>query len=46
MRRVSGNTVNDHVMGSIVYAVQQLGVRLVIVLGHSRWGCPLLSCMS
>ena len=36
VRRVSGNTVNDYVMGSIVHAVQQLGVRCVVILGHTR----------
>ena len=28
--------VNDFVMGSILFAVQHLGCRLVVVLGHSR----------
>ena len=28
--------VNDFVMGSILFAVQHLGCRLVLVLGHSR----------
>jgi len=28
--------VNDSVMGSILFAVQHLGCRLVLVLGHSR----------
>lgn len=30
--------VNDFVMGSIVNAVQMLGVRLVMVLGHTKCG--------
>lgn len=30
--------VNDFVMGSIVNAVQLLGVRLVVVLGHTKCG--------
>lgn len=34
--RVAGNVVNDFVMGSILFAVQHLGCRLVMVLGHSR----------
>ncbi|BDA49908.1 probable carbonic anhydrase 1 at N-terminal half [Coccomyxa sp. Obi] len=36
--RVAGNVVNDFVMGSIVNAVQLLGVRLVMVLGHTKCG--------
>ncbi len=38
MCRVAGNVVNDFVMGSIVNAVQLLGVRLVMVLGHTKCG--------
>lgn len=34
--RVAGNVVNDFVLGSIIFAVQHLGCRLVVVLGHSR----------
>lgn len=34
--RVAGNVVNDFVMGSILFAVQHLGCRLVLVLAHSR----------
>ncbi|EIE22973.1 hypothetical protein COCSUDRAFT_47455, partial [Coccomyxa subellipsoidea C-169] len=36
--RVAGNVVNDFVMGSIVNAVQLLGVRLVMVMGHTKCG--------
>ena len=36
--RVSGNTVNDFVLGSIISAVHVYGVRLVVVLGHTRCG--------
>jgi carbonic anhydrase len=35
---VAGNVVNDFVMGSIVNAVQLLGVRLVMVMGHTKCG--------
>ena len=36
--RVSGNVVNDFVLGSIMSAVHMYGVRLVVVLGHTRCG--------
>lgn len=36
--RVAGNIVNDHVMGSIEYAVCHLHTPLVIVMGHSNCG--------
>ncbi len=38
LRRVSGNVVNDFVLGSITSAVQVYGVRLIVVLGHTRCG--------
>ncbi len=36
--RVAGNIVNDMFVGSLEYAVEHLGVNLVMVLGHSQCG--------
>jgi len=36
--RNAGNLVDDHVEGSIEYAVEHLGTRLIVVLGHERCG--------
>ena len=36
--RVAGNVIDDHGLGSIEYAVDHLGVRLILVLGHQRCG--------
>jgi carbonic anhydrase len=36
--RVAGNILDDHVLGSIEYAVEHLGAHLIIVLGHQRCG--------
>ena len=36
--RNAGNLVDDHVLGSIEYAVEHLGARLIVVLGHERCG--------
>ncbi len=36
--RTAGSLVDDHGLGSIEYAVDHLGVRLIIVLGHERCG--------
>ena len=36
--RTAGNLVDDHALGSIEYAVDHLGTRLVVVLGHARCG--------
>jgi carbonic anhydrase len=36
--RTAGNVVDNVALGSVEYAVQNLGVRLVIVMGHSECG--------
>jgi len=36
--RVAGNVINDESRGSIEYAVDHFGVRLILVLGHQRCG--------
>lgn len=36
--RDAGNVVDDDVLGSIEYAVEHLGVQLVVVLGHEKCG--------
>ena len=36
--RVAGNVLNDEGLGSIEYAVDILGARLIVVLGHQRCG--------
>lgn len=36
--RVAGNVVDPDVLGSIEYAVEHLGTRLIVVLGHDKCG--------
>ncbi len=36
--RVAGNVADDEIIGSLEYAVEHLGVRLLMVLGHERCG--------
>ena len=36
--RVAGNIVGPHELGSVEYAVEHLGTRLIMVLGHKRCG--------
>ena len=36
--RVAGNVIDDHQLGSIEYACEHLGVKLVVVLGHDHCG--------
>ena len=36
--RVAGNIVDDAILGSIEYAVEHLGTKLIVVLGHEKCG--------
>ena len=36
--RVAGNVIGGHALGSIEYATEHLGVKLVVVLGHTHCG--------
>lgn len=36
--RDAGHTLNDHVVGSVEYAVEHLGAKIVLVVGHERCG--------
>jgi carbonic anhydrase len=36
--RNAGNLVDEHALGSIEYAVEHLGTKLIVVLGHARCG--------
>lgn len=36
--RVAGNVIDNHQLGSIEYAVEHLGCKLVVVLGHTLCG--------
>ena len=38
MIRVAGNVIDDHQLGSVEYAAEHLGCKLVVVLGHSHCG--------
>lgn len=36
--RVAGNVIDNHQLGSIEYAAEHLGCKLVVVLGHTQCG--------
>ncbi len=36
--RVAGNVIDDHQLGSIEYAAGHLGIKLIVVLGHTHCG--------
>lgn len=42
--RAAGNVVDTIALGSVEYAVEHLGTRLVIVLGHDRCGAVQAAC--
>jgi len=42
--RVAGNVVNNDVLASIEYACHVLGVKLLVVLGHTRCGAIAAAC--
>ncbi len=42
--RNAGNTIDTVALGSIEYAVSQLGVPLILVMGHSRCGAVAAAC--
>jgi carbonic anhydrase len=44
--RTAGNVVDEHALGSIEYAVEHLGTRLIVVLGHQRCGAVIAALAS
>ncbi|OJY47188.1 MAG: carbonic anhydrase, partial [Legionella sp. 40-6] len=42
--RVAGNVVNDDILASIEYACGVVGVKLIVVLGHTRCGAIQSAC--
>ena len=36
--RVAGNVLDNHQLGSIEYAAEHLGTKLIVMLGHTRCG--------
>lgn len=42
--RVAGNVVDDLVLGSIEYGVIHVGIKVVVVMGHSQCGAVMACC--
>ena len=42
--RIAGNVINDDILASIEYACHVLGVKLMVVLGHTRCGAIAAAC--
>lgn len=42
--RVAGNILNDDILGSMEYATNVVGTKLVLVLGHTKCGAVIGAC--
>ena len=42
--RIAGNILNDDILGSMEFAVHQMGVKLIVVLGHTKCGAISGAC--
>src|SRR3990167_219609 len=42
--RIAGNVVNDDILASIEYACHVIGVKLIVVLGHTSCGAIAAAC--
>jgi carbonic anhydrase len=42
--RIAGNAVDDELLGSLEFATQVAGARLIVVLGHTRCGAVIGAC--
>ena len=42
--RIAGNVINDDVLASVEYACHVIGVKLIVVLGHTRCGAIMAAC--
>lgn len=42
--RIAGNVVNDDVLASVEFACHVIGVKLLVVLGHTRCGAIMAAC--
>ncbi len=42
--RIAGNILNSDILGSMEFAVQEAGVKLIVVLGHTKCGAIMGAC--
>ncbi len=42
--RIAGNILNEDILGSIEFGVKEVGVKLVLVLGHTKCGAIVGAC--
>jgi carbonic anhydrase len=42
--RIAGNILNEDILGSMEFAIHEIGVKLVVVLGHTQCGAIIGAC--
>ncbi len=42
--RIAGNVINEDILGSMEYACNQAGAKIVVVLGHTKCGAIVSAC--
>jgi MFS superfamily sulfate permease-like transporter len=42
--RIAGNILNEDILGSMEYGIHQMGVKLLVVLGHTNCGAIIGAC--
>ena len=42
--RIAGNVLNDDILGSMEYACGVANSKIIVVLGHTRWGAVISAC--
>ncbi len=42
--RIAGNILNEDILGSMEYALHEVGTKLVVVLGHTKCGAIIGAC--
>jgi len=42
--RVAGNVLNEDILGSMEYATEVVGIKVVVVLGHTKCGAIIGAC--
>lgn len=42
--RIAGNILNEDILGSMEFAIHEIGVKLIVVLGHTKCGAIIGAC--
>jgi carbonic anhydrase len=42
--RIAGNILNEDILGSMEFGIHEIGVKLIVVLGHTKCGAIIGAC--